>query len=232
MTGEIAVSARGLTKRYASGGAGVTVLDQVNFSARRGEITLVMGPSGSGKSTLIAVLSGLLRPDSGSVDALGTDIWSLKPDAIDRFRMDHCGFIFQGFNLFPALTALEQVAHVLAFGGLTMKEARRRAAAALEDVGLTPRLDLRPAELSGGEKQRVAIARALAKQPRLIFADEPTSALDGENGQRVIHLLQRASREHDAAVVCVTHDQRLEAWADRVIHIEDGRIAGDEGKSE
>lgn len=232
MTGEIAVSARGLTKRYASGGAGVTVLDQVNFSARRGEITLVMGPSGSGKSTLIAVLSGLLRPDSGSVDALGTDIWSLKPDAIDRFRMDHCGFIFQGFNLFPALTALEQVAHVLAFGGLTMKEARRRAAAALEDVGLTPRLDLRPAELSGGEKQRVAIARALAKQPRLIFADEPTSALDGENGQRVIHLLQRASREHDAAVVCVTHDQRLEAWADRVIHIEDGRIAGDEGNSE
>lgn len=232
MSGDIAIVARGLTKRYASGGASLTVLDDVDFNAHRGEITLVMGPSGSGKSTLVAVLSGLLRPDSGTVNALGTDLWRQRPEAIDRFRMDHCGFIFQGFNLFPALTALEQVAHVLAFGGLTMKEARRRAAAALDDVGLTPRLDLRPAELSGGEKQRVAIARALAKQPRLIFADEPTSALDGENGQRVIHLLQRASREHDAAVVCVTHDQRLEAWADRVIHIEDGRIAGDEGKSE
>lgn len=232
MTSAFAIAARGLTKRYASGGGAITVLDTVDFDARRGEITLVMGPSGSGKSTLVAVLSGLLRPDAGRVNALGTDLWELKPDEIDRFRMDHCGFIFQGFNLFPALTALEQVAQVLTFGGQSRRAAHRRAAEALEEVGLTPRLSLRPAELSGGEKQRVAIARALAKEPELIFADEPTSALDGDNGQRVVELLQRAARERNAAVICVTHDQRLEAWADRVIHIEDGRIAGTESETE
>lgn len=225
MSGAIAIRAEGLTKRYTSGNAVLTVLDDATFWARSGEIALVMGPSGSGKSTLIAVLSGLLRPDAGHVNALGADLWALRPAEIDRFRLANCGFIFQGFNLFPALTALEQVSQVLRFAGRSPKAARAQAEAALDAVGMTPRLHLRPAELSGGEKQRVAIARALAKQPRLIFADEPTSALDGENGQRVISLLQGAAREQDAAVICVTHDQRLEAWADRVIHIEDGRIA-------
>jgi putative ABC transport system ATP-binding protein len=165
------------------------------------------------------------------VTALDVDLWALRPAEIDRFRLATCGFIFQGFNLFPALTALEQVSQVLRFAGRSPKAARAQAEAALDAVGMTPRLHLRPAELSGGEKQRVAIARALAKQPRLIFADEPTSALDGENGQRVISLLQGAAREQDAAVICVTHDQRLEAWADRVIHIEDGRIAGAEAET-
>lgn len=231
MTGTPAIRSKGLTKRYRSGGAFLTVLDDADFTARSGEITLVMGPSGSGKSTLIAILSGLLRPDSGSVTALDVDLWSLRPAEIDRFRLDHCGFIFQGFNLFPALTALEQVSQVLKFAGRSAQQARLEAEAALDAVGMGPRLGLRPAEMSGGEKQRVAIARALAKQPRLIFADEPTSALDGENGQKVIALLQKAAREHQAAVVCVTHDQRLEAWADQVIHIEDGRIAKAEGKS-
>ena len=231
MSGAIAIRAKGLTKRYTSGNAVLTVLDDAAFWARSGEIALVMGPSGSGKSTLIAVLSGLLRPDAGHVSALGADLWTLRPAEIDRFRLANCGFIFQGFNLFPALTALEQVSQVLRFAGRSPKAARAQAEATLDAVGMTPRLHLRPAELSGGEKQRVAIARALAKQPRLIFADEPTSALDGENGQRVIALLQGAAREQDAAVICVTHDQRLEAWADRVIHIEDGRIAGTEAET-
>lgn len=231
MSGAIAIRAEGLTKRYTSGNAVLTVLDDATFWARSGEIALVMGPSGSGKSTLIAVLSGLLRPDAGHVNALGADLWALRPAEIDRFRLANCGFIFQGFNLFPALTALEQVSQVLRFAGRSPKAARAQAEAALDAVGMTPRLHLRPAELSGGEKQRVAIARALAKQPRLIFADEPTSALDGENGQRVISLLQGAAREQDAAVICVTHDQRLEAWADRVIHIEDGRIARTEAET-
>ena len=230
MSGAIAIRAKGLTKRYTSGNAVLTVLDDAAFWARSGEIALVMGPSGSGKSTLIAVLSGLLRPDAGQVSALGADLWALRPAEIDRFRLANCGFIFQGFNLFPALTALEQVSQVLRFAGRSPKAARAQAEATLDAVGMTPRLHLRPAELSGGEKQRVAIARALAKQPRLIFADEPTSALVGENGQRVIALLQGAAREQDAAVICVTHDQRLEAWADRVIHIEDGRIAGTEAE--
>ena len=231
MSGAIAIRAKGLTKRYTSGNAVLTVLDDAAFWARSGEIALVMGPSGSGKSTLIAVLSGLLRPDAGHVNALGADLWALRPAEIDRFRLANCGFIFQGFNLFPALTALEQVSQVLRFAGRSPKAARAQAEATLDAVGMTPRLHLRPAELSGGEKQRVAIARALAKQPRLIFADEPTSALDGENGQRVIALLQGAAREQDAAVICVTHDQRLEAWADRVIHIEDGRIARTEAET-
>ena len=222
-----ALRATGLTKRFKTGRTYIEVLKSVDFDARHGDLTMVMGPSGSGKSTLVACLSGLLRPDEGQVTALGQDLWNLKTARIDRFRLDHCGFIFQGFNLFSALSALDQVTTVLKHTGLTKDEARRRARTALEEVGLGHRLNMRPAELSGGEKQRVAIARALAKSPRLLFADEPTSALDGENGQIVIKLLQRAAKSHGAAVICVTHDPRLEAYADRIIHIEDGRILDD-----
>ena len=225
--GDFAIEAKGLVKRFKTGRSWVEVLKGVDFDARHGDLTMVMGPSGSGKSTLVACLSGLLRPDEGQVTALGQDLWNLKTARIDRFRLDHCGFIFQGSNLFSALSALDQVTTVLKHTGLSKDEARRRARTALEEVGLGHRLNMRPAELSGGEKQRVAIARALAKSPRLLFADEPTSALDGENGQIVIKLLQRAAKAHGAAVICVTHDPRLEAYADRIIHIEDGRILDD-----
>jgi putative ABC transport system ATP-binding protein len=220
----MALTASGLVKRFRTGRNTVEVLKGVDFSARHGQVTMVMGPSGSGKSTLIAALSGLLRPDEGSVSALGEDLWKASAGRIDRFRLQHCGFIFQGFNLFPALTALEQVTLVLRHQGLSRSEARRVAEEALDEVGLKSRMRQRPGELSGGEKQRVAIARAIAKRPALLFADEPTSALDGENGQIVIRLLRRAAVEHQAAVVCVTHDTRLEAFADRVVHMEDGRI--------
>jgi len=223
----IALQGSGLVKRFKTGRTHIEVLKSVDFDCRHGEMTMVMGPSGSGKSTLIASLSGLLRPDAGKVTALGEDLWSQRPGRIDKFRLDHCGFIFQGFNLFGALTALQQVTTILKYKGYSPAEARDRAAVALTEVGLGKRLEQRPAELSGGEKQRVAIARALAKDPRLLFADEPTSALDGENGQIVIKLLQRAAKEHGAAVICVTHDPRLEAYADRIIHIEDGRILDD-----
>ncbi len=230
--GDFALEATGLVKRFKSGRSFVEVLKGVNFDARHGDLTMVMGPSGSGKSTLIAALSGLLRPEEGRVDALDVDdLWSLPPSKIDRFRLDHCGFIFQGFNLFPALTALQQVTTVLKFQGLSSAAANKRATEALEEVGLGHRLHQRPSALSGGEKQRVAIARALAKDPKILFADEPTSALDGENGQVVIRLLRRAATEHGAAVICVTHDPRLEAWADRVIHIEDGVIIDDERRT-
>jgi putative ABC transport system ATP-binding protein len=222
------VTAEGLTKRFKTGRAHVTVLDQVDFEARPGEVTMVMGPSGSGKSTLIAALSGLMRPDDGNVCALGADLWSRKASRIDRFRLDHCGFIFQGFNLFPALSALDQVATVLRYKGMSRRAARRQAIEALQEVGLEPRMRQRPSELSGGEKQRVAIARALAKQPDLVFADEPTSALDGESGQMVVRMLRRAATEHGAAVICVTHDPRLEAFADRLVRLEDGRVLSDE----
>jgi ABC-type lipoprotein export system ATPase subunit len=157
---------------------------------------------------------------------------SFSSAKIDKFRLDHCGFIFQGFNLFPALSALQQVEIVLKFQGLSKAEATRRAKLKRStEVGLAHRLHQRPSALSGGEKQRVAIARALAKDPKILFADEPTSALDGENGQVVIRLLRRAATEHGAAVICVTHDPRLEAWADRVIKIEDGVIVSDERRT-
>ncbi|UTP40722.1 ABC transporter ATP-binding protein [Phenylobacterium sp. LH3H17] len=223
----VAIQGTGLVKRFKTGRSHIEVLKSVDFEARHGEMTMVMGPSGSGKSTLVAALSGLLKPDAGQVSAMGEDLWSLRPGKIDKFRLDHCGFIFQGFNLFGALSALQQVTTILKYKGFSPEEARDRAAVALTEVGLGARLNQRPAELSGGEKQRVAIARALAKEPRLLFADEPTSALDGENGQIVIKLLQRAAKEHGAAVICVTHDPRLEAYADRIIHIEDGLILDD-----
>jgi len=223
-----AISATGLTKRFKTGRTHAVVLNNVDFEAEAGHVTMVMGPSGSGKSTLIAALSGLLKPDEGTVNVLGQDLWSRRPGKIDRFRLDHCGFIFQGFNLFPALTAYEQVASVLRYKGMRRKAARERAIEALTEVGLAPRMHQRPSQLSGGEKQRVAIARALAKQPDLVFADEPTSALDGESGQIVVRLLRRAATEHGAAVICVTHDPRLEAFADRVVRIEDGRILSGE----
>jgi len=222
-----ALVANGLTKRFKTGRTYIEVLKQLDFDCNHGEVTMVMGPSGSGKSTLVAALSGLLRPDEGKVMALGEDLWKKSAGRIDRFRLDNCGFIFQGFNLFPALTALDQVAVVLGYQGLTKAEARARARASLEEVGLGPRINQRPSELSGGEKQRVAIARCLAKEPKLLFADEPTSALDTENGMIVTGLLQRAAKDHGAAVVVVTHDPRLEGFADRIIHIEDGRITSD-----
>ena len=222
-----AIDAHGLTKRFKTGRTYAEVLKSVDFDALHGELTMVMGPSGSGKSTLIATLSGLLRPDGGKVTALDRELWTLSMGKIDKFRLDHCGFIFQGFNLFSSLTALQQVALVLKYTGLSGRAAREKAEEALNEVGLGHRLHYRPMQLSGGEKQRVAIARALSKNPQLLFADEPTSALDGENGQLVIRLLHRAARAHGAAVICVTHDPRLEAHADRVIHIEDGRIFDD-----
>jgi putative ABC transport system ATP-binding protein len=181
-----AIEARGLSKSFKSGQMQVDVLKEIDLLIEPGEIALVMGPSGSGKSTLLAAVSGLLKPDDGSVVALGTNIWELPRRQIDRFRLANCGFIFQGFNLFPALTASQQVEVVLKFMKLGKAERKATAEAALADVNLDHRLHNRPDKLSGGEKQRVAIARALAKKPKLIFADEPTSALDGENGHIVM----------------------------------------------
>ena len=223
-----AISATTLDKRFTSGKTSAQILFGVSVELAAGELTLVSGPSGSGKSTLLAALSGLTRPDAGRVSALGQDLWQLRPAALDAFRLRHCGFIFQGFNLFPALNAEDQVVLPLQYQGVKPAEARQRARDTLAAVGLASRAHLKPAEMSGGEKQRVAIARALAKAPTLLFADEPTSALDGNNGQAVALLMQRAATERGAAVLCVTHDPRLTHFAHRVIHLEDGRIVSDE----
>jgi len=219
-----AISAHGIEKSFKSGKVKTPVLKGVDLRVQQGEICLVMGPSGSGKSTLLATISGLLKPDTGEVTALDENLWKLNKSKIDKFRLDHCGFIFQGFNLFGALTARQQVETVLKYAGFKKEEIAGIAESALGEVGLTKLLKKRPDELSGGEKQRVAIARALAKSPKLIFADEPTSALDGENGANVMGLLRRSAKSHGASVLCVTHDVRLAAYADRIITIEDGRI--------
>ena len=225
--GRLALDAKGLSKAYKIGKTKQQVLKSVDFNAYHGQVTMVMGPSGSGKSTLIAALSGLMKPDEGSVLALGEDLWKKKKSKIDKFRLDHCGFIFQGFNLFPSLNATQQVEQVLKYCKVPKGEAHKRARDMLTSVGLDHRLTLRPSEMSGGEKQRVAIARALSKSPSLIFADEPTSALDSVSGQVVIKLLHQAAKERGAAVIVVTHDPRLEAYADRIIHMEDGKMLSD-----
>ena len=216
-----------LEKSFVSGIVQVHVLQGLSVSLQPGELSLISGPSGCGKSTLLSLMSGLQKPDGGRSMALGQDLAKMSIGALEKFRLRHTGFVFQGFNLFPALTALEQVQLPLGYMGLKNGETLRRAKDALDEVGLSHRSHMRPAQLSGGEKQRVAIARAIAKQPQLLFADEPTSALDAESGQRVIDLLHRAARSHGTTVLCVSHDPRLVRHADRVLGMEDGAIRSD-----
>ena len=228
MTSAPTLSSRSIAKAFVTGKLTQQVIKDSSLDIMPGELTLVVGPSGSGKSTLVSMMSGLLRPDTGQVFALGTDLWTLDDDALDRFRLKNCGFVFQGFNLFNSLSALDNVILPLQYLGVQGSEASDQAQQALDEVGLRQQSHLRPAELSGGEKQRVAIARALVKNPQLIFADEPTSALDKANGQIVIDLLKRIATEHGATVLGVTHDPRLLSHADRVIHLEDGVVVNDE----
>jgi putative ABC transport system ATP-binding protein len=224
---EPSLVAEQVSKSFLSGRIATTVLNDLSLTLNAGEMTLISGPSGCGKSTLLSILSGLQRSDSGSVRALGERLDHMDKHALERFRLHHTGFVFQGFNLFPALTAFEQVALPLDYLGLSLEQTRERVEAALTEVGMWPRMHLRPSELSGGEKQRVAIARALAKEPALLFADEPTSALDAANGQVVIDMLHRIARRHGTTVVCVSHDPRLIRHADRLLTMEDGRILAD-----
>ncbi|KAF1016334.1 MAG: putative ABC transporter ATP-binding protein [Stenotrophomonas maltophilia] len=226
------LQAVGLEKSFMAGTLPVQVLRGLSLDVLPGELTLVAGPSGCGKSTLLSLLSGLSPPDAGRVGALGEDLGGMSRADAERFRLRHVGFVFQGFNLFPALTALEQVQLPLGYLGISKRESAAMAARALDEVGLSHRSDMRPAQLSGGEKQRVAVARAFAKSPTLIFADEPTSALDAHNGQRVIDILHRYARDHDTTVLCVSHDPRLIQHADRVIAMEDGAIRDDRRQNE
>ncbi|MGA7296774.1 MAG: ABC transporter ATP-binding protein [Rhodanobacteraceae bacterium] len=223
-----ALIAENIGKSFASGELVTTVLDGLSLHVAKGELTLISGPSGCGKSTLLSVLSGLQKVDHGRVYALGENLAHLDMRALERFRLHHTGFVFQGFNLFPALTAQEQVELPLQYLGLPMPVVSQRATEALREVGMLARHKLRPSQLSGGEKQRVAIARALAKNPALLFVDEPTSALDAANGQIVIDMLRNIAHRHGTTVLCVSHDPRLVAHADRVLSMEDGRILDDQ----
>lgn len=216
-----------LEKSFLSGVVHAPVLQGLSIDVYPSELTLISGPSGCGKSTLLSLLSGLQRPDHGHARALGHDLGSMSRTAREAFRLRHTGFVFQGFNLFPALTALEQVQLPLGYLGMRNADSLELAHRALEEVQLSHRAHLRPAQLSGGEKQRVAIARAIAKEPELLFADEPTSSLDAESGQRVVDIMHRFARKRRATVLCVSHDPRLVAHADRVVYLEDGTIRSD-----
>jgi len=221
---DVAVGVRAVTKTYAQGEAAMRALDRVDLDVARGELVLLMGPSGSGKTTLLSIMGCILRPTSGSVRVLGREISTLPDRELPRVRLDHIGFVFQGFNLFPTLTTQANVALALDLKGVGGREAARRAAAMLDQVGLGAKLDAYPADLSGGQKQRVAIARAIAGDPPIVLADEPTAALDTHSGHTVMDLLRSLARERDRTVVIVSHDSRMLGYADRIVHLEDGRI--------
>jgi putative ABC transport system ATP-binding protein len=191
---------------------------------QNGEVVLLMGPSGSGKTTLLSIMGCILRPTSGRVFIGGHDVTELGEKDLPRVRLENIGFIFQGFNLFPNLTSGENVELTLDLKGVRGKAAKRIAGDLLDQVGLHDKYGTFPADLSGGQKQRVAIARALAGEPRIILADEPTAALDSHSGRTVIELMRDLAHRGGRAVAIVTHDNRTLAYADRIIHIEDGRI--------
>ena len=218
-----------ITKTFGDGAKRRLALDDVSIDLQSGQLSLLMGPSGSGKSTLLAIASGLLEPDSGQVLAEDRgelrDVWAMTAKQREDFRLRTTGFVFQGYNLFPALTARQQLEIVLKWGGYAGTwEAKRQADAMLERLGLAPNRHKKPAYLSGGEKQRVAIGRALVKNPSFMFADEPTSALDWENGQKVMELLRDAAHERGASILVVSHDHRLLPYVDVYYHLEDGHL--------
>ncbi len=218
------VRAEGLTKQVTTPDHELTIVRDATFDVRSGEAVAILGASGSGKSTLLGLLAGLDVPTSGHVLINGEDLFSLTEDGRARLRGRMVGFVFQSFQLLPALTALENVMLPLELGGGA--DAAARARAVLERVGLAERLGHYPRQLSGGEQQRVAVARAFVTEPRLLFADEPTGNLDSATGEHVIELLFEMNRERGATLVLVTHDAELAKRCDRRIHIAAGEIVG------
>jgi putative ABC transport system ATP-binding protein len=221
---DVIIEARGLTKRLGSGAGEVHALRGIDLSLHRGELTLLMGPSGSGKTTLLLILGCMLTPTAGTVTLCGTATSDADKEGLAKLRRDHVGFVFQSYHLFSTLTAAQNVQLALDIRHERGRRARKRAREALDRVGLSHKARKRPGELSGGEQQRVAIARAIVANPSIVLADEPTSSLDGDNGKTVMRLLADAAHERGQAVLVVTHDPRIVPFADRIIHIEDGRI--------
>lgn len=222
---ETAIRVRGVTKTYAEGAARVAALEGVDLDVHRGEVLLLMGPSGSGKTTLLSIMGCILRSSGGSVQIAGREITGLSERELPRVRLKHVGFVFQAFNLFPTLTAEENVEVALELKGIRGSRARREARDLLAQVHLADKCSTYPADLSGGQKQRVALARALAGGPEILLADEPTAALDSHTGRAVLELLCELAHQHNRAVVIVTHDNRIIDLGDRLVHLEDGRIS-------
>jgi len=222
--GNAAVVCRGVEKAFGTGSTRLQVLRGVNLEARYGELTFLLGPSGSGKTTLLSIIAGLLKHDQGGVEVLGKNLATLHNGEAALFRLRNVGFVFQQFNLIPALTAAENAAVPLLAAGWKRKDAIGQARELLADLGMAHRSDVLPNKLSGGEQQRVAFARALIQSPKLVICDEPTSALDGPTGRHVMELLRKIALSPDRAVLVVTHDFRILEFADRIAEISDGVI--------
>jgi putative ABC transport system ATP-binding protein len=221
---EIAVRVRGVTKEFGAGGAITKALRGVDLDVPYGELLMLIGPSGCGKTTLVSIVAGTLEPTAGEVVVLGKDLVAMRPAGKVAFRRDNVGFVFQSYNLLPALTAAENAAVPLIIAGWRRRRAVEQAADILTELGMGDRLANLPSELSGGQQQRVAIARALVHDPRLLVCDEPTSALDAENGRITMELIRQIAVQSDRAVIVVTHDSRVYSFADRIASMEDGRI--------
>lgn len=222
-----AVRCRGLTKTYGASPALTRALRGVDLDVPLGELVMLMGPSGCGKTTLLSVIAALLDQDAGTCEVLGRNVASMNGQERARFRNASIGFVFQSFNLLPALSCLENVAVPLLIGGLSRQQAEARSIEMLDEVGLGDRAAALPTELSGGQQQRVAIARALVHRPSLLVCDEPTSSLDHQTGSAVMETLRAHARHAERTIIVVTHDSRMIPHADRVVHMEDGAIVVD-----
>jgi putative ABC transport system ATP-binding protein len=219
------IEVRGVTKEFVEGPNRVPVLHGVDFDVQPGEVVLLMGPSGSGKTTLLSIMGCILRATSGSVKIAGREVANLPEKELPDVRLKNIGFIFQGFNLFPTLTVGENVELALDLKGIRGATAKGESQRLLEQVGLAAKRDAFPSDLSGGQKQRVAVARALSGSPGVILADEPTAALDSHSGRNVMEMMRELAHKHGRGVVVVTHDSRVLEFGDRIVHMEDGRIA-------
>ena len=219
-----AVACHNIVKSFGGKDNPVMALRGVDLTVHQGEMLMLVGPSGCGKTTLISIIAGIMRPDSGSCSVLGQDVAQLRPAQAIAFRGRHVGFIFQSFNLLPALTIAENVAVPLIINGRDRHTALALARDMLAEVGLGNRAEALPLELSGGQQQRVAIARALVHEPEILVCDEPTSALDHVTGEQIMHLMQKAVHRRGATMIIVTHDNRIFPYADRIAHMDDGRI--------
>ena len=219
-------SVTAVEKVFGSGAGAVRALNGVDLDVRQGEVLLLTGPSGSGKTTLLSIMGCILRPSAGRLHVCGQETRNLSRKDLAALRLRHIGFVFQDFNLLPTLSAVENIEMPLRLAGAGARESRRRALDLLESVGLAGKSRAFPPDLSGGEKQRVAIARALINNPSLLLADEPTASLDSRNGRVILEMLRDSGSKRECAVVIVSHDGRAREFADRIVYLEDGRLAG------
>lgn len=228
---KVAVEVRGISKHFGTGERRVTALDHVSWEVYAGQMSMIVGPSGCGKTTLLSVIAGILNADEGSVSIFGQDVSGMSDRARTRFRAKHIGFVFQQYNLLPALTAAENAAIPLVIAGWSKARAVDRAKSVLSSLGMGKKTESLPNQLSGGQQQRVAISRALVHEPSLLVCDEPTAALDHETGLSVMELLREAAVKPDRAVVVVTHDNRVFHFGERIAHMDDGHIVQVEDKA-